>query len=62
MLFERKNPQTELQGIDRALEILNERYEKKLISIEQFQQQAAEFGKRKEKCLKKLQRYQKKEQ
>lgn len=54
ILFGRKNPKTELEGIDRALEILNERYEKKLITIEQYQAQSLEFGKRKEKCLKKL--------
>ena len=30
MFFTRKDPKTELEGIDRALEILNERYEKKI--------------------------------
>ncbi len=54
MFFERRDPKTELEGIDRALEILNQRYEKKLITIEQYQKQAMEFGKRKEKYLKKL--------
>jgi len=56
MLFGRKSPKTELEGIDKALEILNQRYEKKLITIEQYQAQALEFGKRREKCLKKLEK------
>ena len=40
MLFDRKNPKTELEGIDRAIEILNERCQKKLISIEEFQKKS----------------------
>ena len=56
MILKRKNPQTELEGIERALEILNERYEKKLISLEEYKKQALEFGKRKEKCLKQLEK------
>lgn len=43
-----------IEGIDRALEVLNERYEKKQISIEQYQKQAMEFGKRREKYQKQL--------
>ena len=35
---------------------------KKLITIEQYKAQALEFGKRKEKCLKKLAKLEKKEQ
>lgn len=62
MLFKRTNPKTELEGLDRALEILNDRYEKKLITIEQFQAQAKEFGRRREKCLKKVAKLEKKEQ
>ncbi len=62
MFFERKDPKTELEGIDRAIEILNDRYQKKLITIEQFQQQSLEFGRRKEKCLKKLAKLEKKQQ
>ena len=62
MFFTRKDPKTELEGIDRALEILNEKKKKKLITIEQYKAQALEFGKRKEKCLKKLAKLEKKEQ
>ena len=54
MLFERKDPKTELEGLDRAIELLNDRYQKKLINIEEFNKKSIEFGKRKEKYLKKL--------
>ena len=56
MLFERKDPKTELEGLDRAIEILNDRYQKKLISIEEFNKKSIEFGKRKEKYLKRLEK------
>ena len=35
--FTKRNPKTKLEGLDRACEILNERYQKKQITIEQFQ-------------------------
>ena len=56
MLFRRVNPKTELEGIDRAIEILNDRFQKKLISLEEFNKMSLEFGKRKAKCLKKLEK------
>ncbi len=64
MLFRRVNPKTELEGIDRAVEILNDRFQKnlndrfqkKLISLEEFNKKSLEFGKRKAKCLKKLEK------
>lgn len=56
MLFKRIDPKTELEGIDRAVEILNDRFQKKLISLEEFNKKSFEFGKRKEKCLKKLEK------
>ena len=62
MLFKRTDPKTELESIERALEILNERYEKKLITIEQYKAQSLEFAQRKEKYLKKLAKLEKKEQ
>ena len=31
MLFKRVDPKTELEGIDRAVEILNDRFEKNLL-------------------------------
>lgn len=56
MLFKRVDPKTELEGIDRAIEILNDRFQKKLISLEEFNRKSVEFGKRKAKCLKKLEK------
>lgn len=60
MLFKRVDPKTELEGIDRAVDILNDRYKKKLISLEEFNKKSLEFGKRKAKCLKKLEKGNKK--
>lgn len=60
MLFRRVDPKTELEGIDRAVEILNDRFQKKLISLEEFNKKSFEFGKRKAKCLKKLEKGNKK--
>ena len=56
MLLRRVKPKTELEGIDRAVEILNDRFQKKLISLEEFNKKSLEFGKRKAKCLKKLEK------
>ena len=56
MLFKRVNPKNEIEGIDRAIEILTDRYKKKLISLEEFNKKSLEFGKRKEKYLKKLEK------
>ena len=56
MLFKRVDPKTELEGIDRAVEILNDRFQKKLISLEEFNKKSLEFGKKKAKCLKRLER------
>ena len=60
MLSKRVDPKTELEGIDRAVEILNDRFQKKLISLEEFNKKSLEFGKRKAKCLKKLKKGNKK--
>ena len=56
MLFRRVNPKTELEGIDRAIEILNDRFQKKLISLDEFNKKSLEFGKRKAKYFKKLEK------
>ena len=56
MLFRRVDPKTELEGIDRAVEILNDRFQKKLISLEDFNKKSLEFGKRKAKCLKRIEK------
>lgn len=54
MFFKPINPKTELEGLDKALEILQDRYEKKMISIETFSKQCREIAKKKEKYEKKL--------
>ncbi len=57
--FKRENPKTVLEGLDRAQEMLDERYEKKQITIEQYQQQCMEFAKKREKYQKQLDRQKK---
>lgn len=54
MFFERKNPQTELDGLDKALEILKDRYEKKLITLEEFSKQCEDISKKRVKYEKQL--------
>ena len=53
MLFLRKEPKNEIESIDKALEILKQRYDKKEITIETFSKQCNEFAKRREKLMKK---------
>ncbi len=54
MLFKKENPETIIEGLDKALEILKERYEKKIITLEEFSKQCEQLGKKREKYLKKL--------
>lgn len=56
MFFQNKNPKTELEGLDRALEILQDRYDKKAITIEQFSKQCQEIAKKRQKYQKKLEK------
>ena len=49
MFFQRKDPKTELEGLDRALEILQDRYDKKAITIEVFSKQCQEIAKKRAK-------------
>lgn len=58
--FERRNPKTKLEGLDRAVELLNERYKQKQITIEQFQEQSEKFGKRRIKYQKELEKEERK--
>ena len=51
--LDRKDPKNELEGLERAQKLLDERYEKKLITPEAYQKQCIEFGKRREKYRKK---------
>ena len=53
-IFRLKDPKTEIEGLDRALEILKMRYEKKTISIEEFSARCQEIAKKREKYEKKL--------
>ncbi len=56
MLFKKENPETIIEGLDKALEILKERYEKKIITLEEFSKQCEQLGKKREKYLKKLEK------
>ena len=59
MFFQAKNPKTEMDSLDRALEILQDRYSKKVISIEEFSKKCEEIVKKKEKYQKKLEKKEK---
>jgi len=52
--LDRKNPKTELEGLERAQRILDERYQRKQIPDEIYRKQCIEFQKRREKYEKKL--------
>lgn len=56
MLFKKKNPENIIEGLDKALEILQERYEKKTITLEEFSKKCEQLGKKREKHLKKLEK------
>ena len=52
--LDRKDPKTELEGLERAQKILNERYEKGQVLDSVYQKQCLEFQKRREQYEKKL--------
>ena len=52
--LDRKDPKTELEGLERAQKILDERYERGQVPHEVYIRQSQEFGKRKEKYIQKL--------
>ncbi len=56
MFFKPINPKTELDSLERALEILQDRYAKKVITIEQFSKECEKIAKKKEKYLKLIQK------
>lgn len=58
MLFKKENPQTIIDGLDKALEILQKRYEQKNITLEEFTKKCEELGKKRQKYQKKLEREQ----
>ncbi len=47
----------ELEGLDKALDMLKERYEKKVINLEGFSKQCEEMRRKREKILKQLEKY-----
>ena len=58
MLFKKENPQTIIDGLDKALEILQKRYEQKNITLEEFTEKCEELGKKRQKYQKKLEKEQ----
>ncbi len=52
--LDRKDPKTELEGLDRAQAILDERYRRHQVSDDVYRIQSLEFHKRREKYEKKL--------
>lgn len=52
--FDRKDPKNELEGLERAQKMLDDRYNKHLIPAEIYQKQCIEFMKKREKYEKKL--------
>jgi len=52
--FDRKDPKTELEGLERAQKILDERFQRGQVPNEVYMKQSLEFGKRKEKYIAKL--------
>ena len=52
--LDRKDPKTELEGLERAQKILNDRYEKGQVMDAVYQKQCLEFQKKREKYEKKL--------
>lgn len=50
--FKKKDPTKELEVLKKAYEILNERYQKKTITLEQFTKQCADINKKIEKLKK----------
>ena len=53
-LFNKKDPKNELEGLEKAQQILDERFKKGQILPEAYQKQCLEFQKRREKYEKKL--------
>ena len=53
-LFKRVNPKTELEGLEKAQKILDERYERGQVLPEVYAKQCMEFQKRREQYEKKL--------
>ncbi len=50
--FRRMNPETEEEGLDRAAEVLERRYQNKEITLEQYKAQAMEIRRKREQLQK----------
>ena len=61
MFFKKENPKMLLEGLERAQKLLDERYEKKMITPEMYQKQCVEFGKKREIYMKKINKMEEKE-
>ncbi len=56
MLLKKENPETLIAGLDKALEILQQRYDKKEITLEAFSKKCEQLGKKRAKYLKKIEK------
>ena len=54
--FKKRDPKTELEGLDKALDILTKRYENKQITIEEFSKKCDVIGKKRAKYQKRLEK------
>ena len=52
--LDRKDPKTELEGLERAQKILDERFQRGQVPNEVYMKQSAEFGARRAKYIEKL--------
>ena len=52
--FDKKDPKTELEGLERAQQLLDDRYQRGQVLPEVYTKQCMEFQKRREKYQKKL--------
>ncbi len=56
IFFQTKDPKNELESLDKAMAILQDRYDKKVITLEQFSKQCQELAKKREKYKKRLEK------
>ena len=61
MFFKKENPKMLLEGLEKAQKLLDERYEKRMITPEMYNKQCAEFGKKREIYMKKINKMEDKE-
>ena len=54
LFFKSKNPEKEIESLDKTLEMLKKRYERKEISLTDFSKQGKKIGKKKRRLLKQI--------